>query len=175
MSNPFVAEIRIFPFNFAPKGWLQCNGQLLPISQYTAVFSLIGTYYGGNGTSNFGLPNMQGNYPMNQGQGPGLTQRVIGETGGEATVTLLSTEIPSHSHGVACAATEGTTSPSGAVFGGGGRGKQPSYAAASVPASATMAPLAVGLTGGSQPHNNLPPFLTLNFCICIQGVFPSRS
>jgi microcystin-dependent protein len=173
MSSPFLGEIRIFGLNFAPRGWLQCNGQLLPISQYTAVFSLLGTYYGGNGTSNFQLPNFQGTFPLGQGQGPGLTDRNIGETGGEANVTLLSTEIPSHYHTVACTATDGTESPSGAVFGGGGRGKQPAYAAG--PGVTAMANLAVGVAGGSQPHNNLPPYLTLNFCIAIQGVFPSRS
>ena len=174
MADQFLAEIRIFPFNFAPAGWQMCNGQLLPISQYTAVFSLCGTNYGGNGTSNFALPNLQGNFPIHQGQGPGLTDRVIGETRGEASVTLLSTQLPTHNHLVECATSSGAAGPGGNVFGGGGRGKQPSYASAS-PGQVPMSPAAVATAGGSQPHENRPPFLVLNFCIALQGIFPSRN
>ncbi len=173
MAEPFLGEIRIFGTNFAPYGWQMCNGQTLPISQYTALFSLLGTTYGGNGTSNFLLPNLQGNFPMHWGQGTGLTLRDIGETGGEASVTLLSTQLPSHNHPVNCATTDGTESPSGAVFGGGGRGKQPAYAAG--PASVAMSGSAVSSVGGGQPHENRPPFLVMNFCIAMQGIFPSRN
>ncbi len=176
MADQFVAEIRVFPFNFAPIGWAQCNGQLLAISQNTALFSLIGTFYGGNGTSTFGLPNLQGNFPINQGQGAGLSLYDIGETGGSATVTLLQTEIPSHTHVVNCAATGGTPSPAGAVFGGGGRGKQPAYAAPPPTGTAVnMSASAVAAAGGSQPHDNLPPYVVLNYCIAMQGIFPARS
>jgi len=175
MSDPFLGEIRIFPFNFAPRGWLMCNGQILPISQYTAVFSLLGTTYGGNGTSNFALPNFQGYFPIGQGQGPGLTQRVLGEQSGEPTVTLLTTQIPQHNHVVNCAATGGAGNPSGAVFGAGGRGKQPAYAAYAAGSAKQMASSAVAQTGSSQPHDNMMPYLTLNFCIAMQGVYPSRS
>src|SRR5436309_246850 len=114
MADPFVAEIRIFPFNFAPKGWAFCNGQLLPLSQNTALFSLLGTTYGGDGKSTFGLPNMQGNAPMHPGQGSGLSLHDLGETGGSETVTLLETEIPAHSHALVASASDGiSTQPSG--------------------------------------------------------------
>lgn len=174
MANPFLGEIRIFGTNFAPYGWQMCNGQVLPISQYTALFALLGTTYGGNGTSNFQLPNLQGNFPMHWGQGSGLTLRDIGETGGEASETLLQTQIPSHNHLIGCATTDGTEAPGATtVFGGGGRGKQPAYAAG--PATVAMAPTAVAVAGGGQAHENRPPFLVMNFCIAMQGVFPSRN
>ena len=174
MADQFVGEIRIVPLNFAPTGWALCDGQTLPISQNTALFSLLGTQFGGNGTSTFALPNLQGSAPMNQGNGAGLTPRVMGETGGETAVTLLTSEIPAHTHtiGVASASTSGTPGPT-VVFGGGGRGKEPAYAPASAPV--TMSPQAIGLTGGSQPHNNMPPYLTLNFVIALVGIFPARS
>jgi microcystin-dependent protein len=172
VSDQFVAEIRIFPFNFAPVGWAMCNGQLLSISQNTALFALIGTNFGGDGRTTFGLPNLQGSFAVDQGQGAGLSPYDLGETGGSATVTLLSSQMPSHNHLVNCTSTDGTASPSGAVFGGGGRGRQPAYAAG--PATLAMSATAVGQAGGSQPHNNMPPYLTLNFCIALQGIFPAR-
>jgi microcystin-dependent protein len=174
MADQFVGEIRAVSFNFAPFGWALCNGQILPISQNTALFSLLGTFYGGNGTSNFALPNLQGLAPMSQGNGPGLTQRIIGETGGEPNVTLLLSQIPAHSHNAmnAPASTTGTPATN-TVFGGGGRGKADAYAPA--PGSpALMNPLAVTTVGGSLPHNNMPPYLVLNFVIALQGIFPSR-
>jgi microcystin-dependent protein len=174
MANPFVGEIRMFSCNFAPLGWAFCNGQLLPISQNTALFSLLGTYYGGNGTSTFALPNLQGCFPINQGEGAGLSDYVIGQTGGSATVTLLTSEIPAHAHSVACAATGNSTSPSNAVFGGAPRGKAPAYAS-STGTKVNMSTAAVAATGGSQAHNNMPPFRVLNFCIALQGVYPPRS
>lgn len=176
MSDPYVGEIRIVPFNFAPNGWATCNGQLMSISQNTALFSLLGTQFGGDGRSTFGLPNLQGNAPMNQGNGAGLTPRTIGETGGETGVTLTTSQIPAHPHTAMCATSSnnGTPGPT-VVFGGGGRGKEPAYAPASQQTAVLMSPQAVGMTGGNQPHNNMPPYLTLNFVICLQGIYPPRS
>ena len=181
MSQPFVAEIRIFAGNFAPKGWAQCNGQLLPISQNTALFSLLGTTYGGDGKSNFGLPKLQGNSAMHPGQSPGGSLFDLGETGGAATVTLISTEMPSHTHQVT-ADPALATSPdqSGLLYnrgnfdnGQGGKGGEQVYAKAA-PDTMLNPATAVGLTGGSQPHNNMMPYLTFNFCIAMQGIFPAR-
>jgi microcystin-dependent protein len=176
MSNPFVAEIRIFTGNFAPKGWALCDGQLMPISQNTALFSLLGTTYGGNGTSNFALPNLQGCTPMQAGQGPGLTLRDLGETGGEQTVTLLQTEMPAHSHGALGGSGTGAASPVGNAWAsgaklGGGNIYTPSVLANNV----QMNPFALSIAGGDLPHNNMPPFLGLTFIIALQGVFPARS
>jgi microcystin-dependent protein len=172
VADPFVAEIRIFPFNFAPKGWAFCDGQLLPISQNTALFSLLGTTYGGNGKSNFALPNMQGNAPMHPGQGPGLSLHDLGETGGSETVTLLQSELPAHSHAVSASSADGTDqSPAGEKLATGiGIGQ---YAA---PGSLVqLSPNALSPAGGEMPHNNMQPYLTLNFCIALQGVFPPRT
>src|SRR5271163_1553149 len=167
MSSPFVAEIRIFPFNFAPKGWAFCNGQIMPLSQNTALFSLLGTTYGGDGKSNFALPNMQGNAPMHPGQGPGLSLHDLGETGGSDTVTLLESEMPAHPHGWNASNAAATDqSPVNEMFAGGIGGIN-LYAAAGSPTQLyanTIAP-----AGGDQPHNNLMPYLTLNFCIALQG------
>jgi microcystin-dependent protein len=176
MANPFVAEIRIFAGNFAPTGWAQCNGQLMPISQNTALFSLLGTTYGGDGKSNFALPNMQGSAPMQAGQGPGLSLRDLGETGGEQTVTLLQTEMPAHSHGVQAAASGGIPSPAANAWGSGLKGHPGSYAVTPpVGSSVQMNPFGTSISGGNLPHNNLPPYLGLTFIIALQGVFPARS
>ncbi len=176
MSDQFLGEIRMTGFNFAPIGWALCNGQILPISQYTALFSLLGTYYGGDGRSNFGLPNLQGVAPMDQGQGVGLSQRIIGETAGEPTVTLLLNQIPAHAHTphAAAAGNSGAPGPTMA-FAAGGRGKPPAYAPYLSSAAVSMAGAAVGFTGGNQPHNNLPPYLTVNFIIAMTGIYPARS
>jgi microcystin-dependent protein len=173
MANPFLAEIRIFPFNFPPKGWAFCNGQVMPISQSTALFSLLGTTYGGDGKSNFALPNMQGCAPMHPGQGPGLSLHDLGETGGSDTVTLLQSEIPAHSHALTASNQQGTDqSPINEMFAGGVGGIN-LYAA---PTSITqLADVAVTPAGGDQPHNNMMPYLTLNFCIALQGVYPQRT
>jgi microcystin-dependent protein len=177
MADPFVAEIRIYPFNFAPKGWAFCDGQLLPLSQNTALFSLLGTTYGGDGKSNFALPDMQGNAPMHPGQGPGLSLHDLGETGGSQTVSLLESEIPSHSHGFWVGTQDfadvQVPSPSRIL------GKS-TNAAAYVPGSPTpaltpMSDNALAPAGGDQPHDNMMPYLTLNFCIALQGVFPPRT
>jgi microcystin-dependent protein len=174
MADPFVAEIRIFPFNFAPKGWAWCDGQLLPLSQNTALFSLLGTTYGGNGKSNFALPDLQGRAPMHPGQGPGLSLHDLGETGGSETVTLLESEIPAHSHAWNAAggdigderspidrATARTTNVGGNLYG-------------TVANVVTMSFQALPPAGGDQPHNNMQPYLTFYFCIALQGVFPPR-
>jgi microcystin-dependent protein len=172
--DPFVAEIRIFPFNFAPKGWASCDGQLLPISQNTALFSLLGTTYGGDGKSTFALPNLQGSVPMHPGQGPGLSLHDLGETGGEDTVQLLESEIPSHSHNLmALAPLANRTSPVGNTFARASAGL-PYIAASPAPPLVNLAGTIVAPAGGGQPHNNLMPYLTLNFCIAMQGVFPPR-
>jgi microcystin-dependent protein len=171
--DPFVAEIRIVPFNFAPKGWAFCDGQLLPLSQNTALFSLLGTTYGGDGKSTFALPNLQGLSPMHPGQGPGLSQRFLGEMGGEEVVTLLVSEMPAHSHTVnALSALSTTTTPtSGTCLGRSVNGNAYADAAAGFQ---TFAPEALPPAGGGLPHNNLQPYLTLNYILALQGVFPAR-
>jgi microcystin-dependent protein len=171
--DPFVAEIRIFPFNFAPKGWAFCDGQILPLSQNTALFSLLGTTYGGDGKSNFALPNMQGNAPMHPGQGPGLSLHDLGETGGSDTVSLLESEIPSHAHQLRAdvldiADTNVPSATASFALSGGGT----LYQATS---NVSMADQALPPAGGDQPHNNLQPYLTLSFCIALQGVYPPRT
>jgi microcystin-dependent protein len=174
--DPFVAEIRIFPFNFAPKGWAFCDGQILPLSQNTALFSLLGTTYGGDGKSNFALPDMQGNVPMHPGQGPGLSLHDLGETGGSDTVTLLESEIPSHSHTMMCLPAPANRTPPGGNSMAREAGTTGPYLPASpAPTLVTMSDNAVTPAGGDQPHNNLQPYLTLNFCIALQGVYPPRT
>jgi microcystin-dependent protein len=171
--DPFVAEIRIFPFNFPPKGWAFCDGQLMPLSQNTALFSLLGTTYGGDGKSTFALPNIQGSSAMHPGQGPGLSQRFLGETGGEESVTLLVSEIPAHSHAanaVGVVSTTAAPSTQTALA----RSVNGSAYAAGGGAVVQLAPEALPVAGGSLPHNNLQPYLTLNYCIALQGVFPAR-
>jgi microcystin-dependent protein len=170
--DPFVAEIRIFPFNFAPKGWAFCNGQLLPISQNTALFSLLGTTYGGDGKSNFALPDMQGNAPMHPGQGPGLSLHDLGETAGEDSVTLLQTEMPQHNHTLGADAIDPADTNVPSI--------NATYAQSTggliyqTTTNTQMSPNALEPAGGNQPHNNMMPYLTLNFCIALQGVFPPR-
>lgn len=175
MADPFVAEIRIFPFNFAPKGWAWCDGQVMPISQNTALFSLLGTTYGGNGKSNFALPDLQGRAPMHPGQGPGLSLHDLGETGGSETVTLLESEIPAHAHAISASSNaadeEGTKQPAGAIPGVQQDANQ-LYTALS--SAAAFNAQALAPAGGDQPHNNLMPYLTFYFCIALQGVFPPR-
>jgi microcystin-dependent protein len=170
--DPFVAEIRIFPFNFAPKGWAWCDGQLLPLSQNTALFSLLGTTYGGNGKSNFALPDMMGRSPMHPDQGPGLSLHDLGESGGSDTVTLLESEIPGHLHNVNDSPEPGevkipTANTISRSVGGN------IYIAGTQTGPMHVASIAA--TGGSQPHNNLQPYLTTYFCIALQGVYPPRT
>ena len=175
MANPFVAEIRIFGFNFAPKGWAFCDGQILPLSQNTALFSLLGTTYGGDGKSNFALPDLQGSAPLQQGQGTGLSLRDLGETGGEQTVTLLDSEMPSHTHGVQAVSGAGTViPPTAAAWATPGAGRNVNIYAQNAN-NVLMSPQGTSITGSSLPHNNMPPYLGLNFCIALQGVFPPRT
>jgi len=173
MADPFVAEIRIFPFNFAPKGWAFCDGQLMVLSQNTALFSLLGTTYGGNGINNFALPNLMGAAPMHPGQGPGLSLHDLGETGGSEAVTLIASEIPSHTHGIPCESSEVGAQPAAATFARSDYDRPPAYSANSPDVS--MSPAMLTTSGGGQPHNNMSPYLTLNFCIALQGVFPPRT
>ncbi len=174
MADPFVAEIRIYPFNFAPRGWAFCDGQLLPISQNTALFSLLGTTYGGNGTSTFALPDLQGRAAMHPGQGPGLSPRDLGETGGSETETLLASQMPNHGHSLMSLPVPGDSpTPTGGSL---ARtiGATPYAPSAGAPLVA-LSPNALAAVGGNQPHNNMQPYLTLNFCIALQGVYPPRT
>ena len=174
--DPFVAEIRIFPFNFAPKGWAFCNGQLLPISQNTALFSLLGTTYGGDGKSTFALPNLQGSIPIQPGRGPGLSIYDLGQTGGVESVTLLDSEMPSHTHAVgrALSANGNSITPVNSVWAqaAAGRGTAALYLDGSPTGKVNVNSL--NINGGGLPHNNMQPYLTLHFCIAMQGVFPPR-
>jgi microcystin-dependent protein len=175
--DPFVAEIRIFGGNFAPAGWAFCDGQLLPISQNTALFSLIGTFYGGNGITNFGLPNLQGSSPMHQGQGIGLTDRVLGESGGAQFVTLQEMEIPAHNHSFLAAPSGALSVPTNNIFGGAAFGRPAAYAPSGSGGlgNVLMSPSALARAGGGLPHNNMPPYLCMTFIIALQGIFPPRS
>ncbi|MBE1710542.1 MULTISPECIES: phage tail protein [Mesorhizobium] len=173
MSDQFVAEIRIFPFDFAPTGWATCDGQLMPISQNTALFSLLGTTYGGDGKSTFALPDMQGNAPMQPGQAAGGSDHFLGETGGSTTVTLLQTEMPQHVHSLMAAVPPALLFAPSASTGLARSAGGPVYQTS----NANLTPLnsnAVQPTGGDLPHNNMMPYLTLNFCIALQGIFPAR-
>lgn len=182
MSNPFVAEIRIFGFTFAPKGWAQCSGQLLSISQNTALFALLGTNYGGDGRVTFGLPNLNGNVPIHVGgnqPGPGLSTYFLGETGGVEAVTLLTSEMASHSHSFAASTGDANTNnPSGTLLAEGNYSFQGNSGAVATYTTAApdtqMNVQTIGLNGGGLPHNNIMPSLTLLYCIALQGVFPPR-
>lgn len=185
-NNQFVAEICMFPFNFAPPGWAWCDGQLLPISQNTALFSLLGTTYGGDGESTFALPDLQGRIPMHPGQGPGLSLHDLGEAGGQATVTLVESEIPNHTHSVnvkiAAGGAPNTDSPANAypaTFSGGAQvdgNEALLYASGSNGSMASFpAEISTSPTGGGLPHNNMQPTLFMYYCIALQGIFPPRT
>jgi microcystin-dependent protein len=174
MSEAFLGEIRIFGFNFAPYGWATCDGQILPLSQNTALFSLLGTQYGGDGRSTFALPDLRGRVPVAQGQGPGLSNYAIGGTGGVESVTLTTSELPPHTHQAMGSTADGNQyDPSGAVWAQDTAGGSQPYGSA-VP-NVLLAQTAIGITGGSQPHANLQPYLVANFCIAMVGIFPSRN
>ncbi len=178
MSSPFLGEIRAFGFSFAPRGWFFCDGQLLQISQYSALFSILGTYYGGNGSTTFALPNLQGRSPMHWGTGPGLTARTLGEVLGESSVTLIAGQMPAHAHSIvgATAATgtsEATNTPASNTYLG------PSNPGAlylnPISAPQPFSPKAMGFQGQSLPHDNMQPYQVLNYCIAWEGIFPSRN
>jgi len=182
MSTPFLGQISMMTFNFPPKGWAFCNGQLLPISQNQALFALLGTFYGGDGRSNFGLPNLQGQVPIHMGQGSGLSSYALGQTGGQAAVTIGATTMPEHSHTFNATTTSATapaiaddllpatpTIANGSLY----AVSQPSPNPALV--AQQLAAASCGPTGGSQPHSNLMPSLTISFVIALQGVFPSQN
>ena len=169
--EPYVGQIMWVGFTFCPVGWAEANGQIMAISQNTALFSLLGTTYGGNGKSNFALPNLQGRAPMHPGQGPGLSLHDLGETGGSETVTLLESEIPAHSHGMRGDEDDATFfSASGMLLAAGNQ----MYLGPNPTVNANLAPEALAPAGGDQPHNNMQPYLTFYFCIALQGVFPPR-
>ena len=176
MADPYLGEVRVFACNFAPVGWASCNGQILPLSQYTALFSLLGTYYGGNGTSNFALPNLQGNIPVCQGTGNGLSPYNVGEIGGTQFVKLLLPQMASHIHNLMTdPADEPANSPS-PVNNALSTARTPAtaiYTSATTPLAQMNANM-IPLIGGGQQHNNMMPYLVLNFCIAMTGIFPSR-
>ena len=170
-AEPFIGEIRWVAFTFAPRGWAECNGQLLPILPNTTLFSLIGTVYGGDGVTNFALPDMRGRMPMHAGQGPGLTNREQGEPAGAETATLTLAQLPAHSHDLKATNTEANVNSPTANL---PATKQRVALYASGPADTTMSPLTIAQTGGSQPHNNMPPYLVVKCIIATEGIFPSR-
>ena len=171
MADQFVAEIRIYPFNFPPTGWAFCNGQLMPISQNTALFSLLGTTYGGDGKSTFALPDLQGNSPMQPGQGAGLSERFLGEQSGTPNVTLLQSEMPAHTH-IMSAAPEAAEikTPNNSALGFSTQGSIYSTGQPNV----QMHFQSLSIYGNSLPHNNMMPYITVNVCIALQGIFPQR-
>ena len=167
MSQPFYGQIQPFGFNFAPRGWAMCNGQILPIAQNTALFSLLGTTYGGNGQTTFALPDLRSRVPVHFGQGPGLSNYDLGQQGGGETVTLTAAEMPVHTHGATGSSTFTTKNPGGKVPAPGG--------AYGTPADTSMDPAMIQAAGGSQPHANIQPYLAINWCIALEGIFPSRN
>lgn len=172
MADPFVAEVRIFGFNFAPVGWATCDGQIMPITQNTALFALLGTMYGGDGQRTFALPNLQGCFAIGTGQGPGLSSRSVGEAGGSAAVALTPSQMPTHGHSLNAAASATSSSPGGNAL------APPVNGSAAYRIPGALTPMAVAATGGagsSAAHNNLSPYQTLIFCIALQGIFPPRS
>ena len=176
MSDQFVGEIRSVSYNFAPVGWALCNGQLLSISQNTALFSLLGTTYGGDGRTTFGLPDLRGACPVQSGQGSGLSYIDLGESGGDAAVTLLTQQMAGHTHGIGVVDATGTqNSPASAALAEARTGRVAELQYGPGTTAVPMSPKMLALTGGSQPHNNMPPYLVVNFIIALSGIYPPRS
>jgi len=176
MSEPFIGEIKMFAGNFAPRGYAFCNGQLLSIAQNTALFSLLGTTYGGNGQTTFALPDLRGRVPLHAGQGPGLSSYALGQQSGVESVSLLQTQIPAHTHSVNASSagpSPALASPTGNVLAAAARGAPPIFSPAAP--NTTMRADMIAPTGGSQPHTNIQPILAINFIIALQGIFPSRN
>jgi len=173
--TPFIGQIMLFAGNFAPRGWMFCHGQLLPISNFSALFSILGTTYGGDGKTTFALPDLRGRAALSAGRGPGLSDHPLGQKSGQETVTLTAAQMPSHSHGVLGSNEAGNApSPEGNVWGVSGTSAPPSGPYVNATPDAPMHAGAVANAGGSQPHDNMQPFLTLNYCIAVEGIFPSR-
>ncbi len=171
MSDPFLGEIRLFPYTFAPRGWALCNGQILSIAQNTALFSLIGTIYGGDGRTTFALPDLRGRVAVSSGQGPGLSQYDVGQTGGAESVTLTEAEAPAHTHAMNVnGPSSGSNNPNNRYLGRVSTGT--AYAATTN--GKTLKPDAIAPSGADHPHENRPPHLALNYCIALEGVFPAR-
>ena len=171
MGTPYLGEIRMFGGNFAPQGWAFCNGQVLSIAENDALFTLIGTTYGGDGQTTFALPDLRGRAPVHMGQGPGLSNYTIGQAAGSETVTLITNQLPAHSHPPAANSSTGTsTSPAGNVW----AASKDLSPFTTVP-NTNMNSGAMGMAGGSQPHDNLPPYLTISFIISLFGIFPSQN
>jgi microcystin-dependent protein len=181
MNEPFIAMIGLFGFEFAPNGWAKCQGQIMSIAQNTALFSLVGTTYGGNGQTTFALPDLQGRTVLGQGNGPGLTPRVMGEAAGTENVTLISTQMPMHNHTLNVASQPGSVSdPANHVlaipnFIEPVNGDSVNVSAYAATPNAIANPQAIGVAGGNQPHPNMQPYLVMNYCIALQGIYPSRS
>jgi len=174
MAEPFIGQIMIVGFNFPPRNWAFCDGQLLSIAQNTALFSLLGTTYGGNGQTTFALPDLRGRVPVHAGQGPGLTPRPLGQSAGSETVTLITSQMPAHTHSLQAFNNGGDQpNPQGNILAAANQIGQNIYT--NVNPDTTMSPLSLGTAGGSQPHNNMQPYLVLNFCIALYGIFPPRS
>jgi microcystin-dependent protein len=171
MSTPFLGQVTLFSFGFAPKGWAMCNGQIMPINQNQALFSLLGTTFGGNGVTTFALPDLRGRISVGFGQGPGLSNYGLGQVGGQESHTLLVTEIPSHSHPANFSGSADQSDPTGHYWAADPNGNV-TFATSG---SDTMGASAIGIAGGGLPHTNLAPYLTLNFCIALTGIFPSRN
>jgi microcystin-dependent protein len=175
MSTPYLGEIRIFGFQRVPHGWASCDGSLLSIAQNDALYSLVGTTYGGDGQTTFGLPDLRGQLPLHNGQGPGLTTRTIGEFGGAETVTLLPAQLPSHSHGFSATTTTASSASPGAAYELGAVSGDAPYATALDVTTATLSPNAITATGGTQPHDNTMPTLTAQYCIALEGIYPPQN
>ncbi len=173
MAEPFIGQIIMSGFNFAPRGYATCSGQLMSIAQNTALFSLLGTTFGGDGQSTFALPDLRGRAPMHQGQGPGLTPRTMGEEGGSESVTLISTQMPAHTHGLMGFQGQGDQGlPQGNIISG---SNQSESIFTNVSPNTVLSPQSIGIAGGSQPHQNMQPYLVTSFSIALEGIFPSRN